>query len=1127
MGPAGRRHRDGITKRRRTVTPHTRTARARAISLRRRCWPALGLLFATVGIRNETLGAEDPFRFTAVPVWHGSLRVSGDGSGAGAIDQATFTWETHVLFDVRLDLKPGLPGQLLNFEWRDCPSRYSASYSSSVKWNCPASIGGAREFKESANELSWSGSLNPNDCVSLSILGSLEAVEMGLFPHFMKFEGTSQSFNYDCAGRDSDQGEAIFPAMPDEAERRLESLPLPDTGLKIVANWSFVADFVVGGTGAQPVNWNVSVELSGDAEEDELIVEPLDQYETWIPEAKQNEETPANELGFTARLRDKSGGFPSQRAKYFRFELVDTSAVPGVCMNYPAGAGAVSTPDLQFTPERNSQGWKPFAGHGQKIESTDGEHFDSYPAIISSFDWGASAELKVTAVMPNGDEIVGHFEGEPEGTWIPIPRRKKGSRIADEWKRQNGATSLSDDDDGEDEPKGDGHKGDGLTLYEEYRGFYARDDNQHQIGDPKKKDLFIWNWTGKESGIGLFASLSELNVHARIKATQVRRDRVINFNHSGDEPHRVDQHALILLSGALGSGRLGEANGGPGLPRQVSTVVINQSIIPAGPNSLLAIATRSDKIVAHELFHATNVWHHGTGDLRRVTWMAARENGLLVYQEGGETVFVAWEGSERLITPDDENDDMTVWLGVDQGEHSGAEGCVLRYSFATAYRERPPSLLDRRFYLGSGKEPDGFALCSSKDGTGVNGAGHQPQSRYGHAGRGCCSHQVCVNDAETHGGSSDSPRDCPSPGGGQEEDGSIAWLPPAGGGLEDPAPLVSLSANGGVEIELHRGWPVLVEFEMLHSHSFSPEPGAVDLIISPPAGDWGRVIRFSVKNEAGAETPLAFLPQGQTAGPLTLKSGSGAVARYWILPEESMRLAAGAYEFHATLDTASSTEGWIGTATSERVLIRATDEPVPLPPETEALKLLHLGRYHLWRGELDAAGAVLDELGGKFPVTIEGFVLRGSLLEARGRDREALSAYESALDLFLAKFPDAAETPRELLAAYQAVQARIVDGKLPVDSVRFRRGDFTVDGQIDISDPVAILGYLFLGATPDPECLASADGSGDHNVDLTDAVYLLGYLFLGSSEPPAPFPGCGEDAGGEGPVCRRSHGCAP
>jgi hypothetical protein len=71
----------------------------------------------------------------------------------------------------------------------------------------------------------------------------------------------------------------------------------------------------------------------------------------------------------------------------------------------------------------------------------------------------------------------------------------------------------------------------------------------------------------------------------------------------------------------------------------------------------------------------------------------------------------------------------------------------------------------------------------------------------------------------------------------------------------------------------------------------------------------------------------------------------------------------------------------------------------------------------------------------------------------------------------------------------------------------FRRGDTNQDGTIDISDPVSILGHLFLGgAAP---CLDAMDTDGSMSEEITDAIYLLNYLFAGGDPPPAPFPGCG------------------
>ena len=73
----------------------------------------------------------------------------------------------------------------------------------------------------------------------------------------------------------------------------------------------------------------------------------------------------------------------------------------------------------------------------------------------------------------------------------------------------------------------------------------------------------------------------------------------------------------------------------------------------------------------------------------------------------------------------------------------------------------------------------------------------------------------------------------------------------------------------------------------------------------------------------------------------------------------------------------------------------------------------------------------------------------------------------------------------------------------------FVRGELNDDGQIDISDAVTLLVYLFSsGSTPSPIERADVNDSGA--VDVADVVYLVDYLFQGGTPPPAPFPdpGC-------------------
>ncbi|MEM7232050.1 MAG: VCBS repeat-containing protein, partial [Planctomycetota bacterium] len=75
----------------------------------------------------------------------------------------------------------------------------------------------------------------------------------------------------------------------------------------------------------------------------------------------------------------------------------------------------------------------------------------------------------------------------------------------------------------------------------------------------------------------------------------------------------------------------------------------------------------------------------------------------------------------------------------------------------------------------------------------------------------------------------------------------------------------------------------------------------------------------------------------------------------------------------------------------------------------------------------------------------------------------------------------------------------------------FRRGDSNIDGQVDISDCVYVLSYLFAGGER-PGCDDAADADDSGSLELTDAIVIYSHLFLGSDPPPAPgIRDCGAD----------------
>ncbi|MBI4605704.1 MAG: DUF11 domain-containing protein, partial [Planctomycetes bacterium] len=94
-----------------------------------------------------------------------------------------------------------------------------------------------------------------------------------------------------------------------------------------------------------------------------------------------------------------------------------------------------------------------------------------------------------------------------------------------------------------------------------------------------------------------------------------------------------------------------------------------------------------------------------------------------------------------------------------------------------------------------------------------------------------------------------------------------------------------------------------------------------------------------------------------------------------------------------------------------------------------------------------------------------------------------------------------------LLAAALALAGAPARGQVPF----FTRGDANADGRFQISDPIAVLGFLFLGSPAQLPCDDAADGDDSGGINLTDAVFDLSFLFLGGAAPPAPFPDCGPD----------------
>ena len=83
----------------------------------------------------------------------------------------------------------------------------------------------------------------------------------------------------------------------------------------------------------------------------------------------------------------------------------------------------------------------------------------------------------------------------------------------------------------------------------------------------------------------------------------------------------------------------------------------------------------------------------------------------------------------------------------------------------------------------------------------------------------------------------------------------------------------------------------------------------------------------------------------------------------------------------------------------------------------------------------------------------------------------------------------------------------------------FLRGDADSSGEVNLTDAIYLLSYLFQGADI-PVCPDGGDFDDNGRINLTDAIVTLNYLFRGGGPPAAPFPLPGQDPTADGLQCR-------
>ncbi len=215
-------------------------------------------------------------------------------------------------------------------------------------------------------------------------------------------------------------------------------------------------------------------------------------------------------------------------------------------MNAPSKDQAGTDPDLKLREADNL--WLNDSQSGQSEEDTS-----ELSVTLGSYDFGAYGRLRVEVVVNDGSVIKAHLDGDPGKDYLDLPVDDNRNHIADSWEREKGVEEFPATWDEANEPAGQCLAGDGISLYEKYRGFVIK--GYHQCLEPWKKHLFVYDPSGwaqvslsDPEGVS-FAMALDCEVlflddeNWTGPGSSGAGRRIVNFN-STEEVHAVDQHGL-------------------------------------------------------------------------------------------------------------------------------------------------------------------------------------------------------------------------------------------------------------------------------------------------------------------------------------------------------------------------------------------------------------------------------------------------------------------------------------------------------------------------------------------------------------------------------------------------------
>jgi len=421
--------------------------------------------------------------------------------------------------------------------------------------------------------------------------------------------------------------------------------------------------------------------ISKSGSDVEVVLEPVDEraYADFIPSLGQS-------LSFKVRLVKPAGmiGYPY-------FVLADTSAMPGYCLNAEIGdddmAWIRSRPGLSGY-DQDGPDWVLDASESKyfiegRQRGAQGKDAVSEDVMsVTALDAGAIGRLQAYMII-DGVPYQATYKrtGQP---YAILPLDENPINLIADAAPQNSAWSPDIDED--DSPKGNKViKGDGLTAYEEYRGFMAQ--GAHVRTDIDRKTIFVRNRYGHYWRAYLTLGLEAYDIEEDEypPAGGLIKHGLINYYNGDYQSYRLhaqNQYAVLIHPSISPY-----FHGLTAYSDEVAPPSAESNDVKVNPLFLvrddynavdpgISFAAYLQRLLDHELGHRIGISHHGELDEKN-------------YRDA--------EGTRWSL------------VAVRGGQHSGWEGCAMRYDMAVGFLQDPA----RKKVIPYDPPPMGDDFCTS------------------------------------------------------------------------------------------------------------------------------------------------------------------------------------------------------------------------------------------------------------------------------------------------------------------------------------------------------------------------------------------------------------------------------